>query len=164
MKVLDGFPRALEFPGEPVQQFRMGGPGPVASEITRGCDESHSEMALPDPIHQDPKGKRIAGRREPLGQRRATGGVSGICGGRAGAEHGRNSGSDLVTRLFRIATSENTDGVGGAKESGKGALSAVEFLGDGFEVLPVLNQRFRPGIDVGKRVRGRGTSKEGGAV
>src|SRR5205085_11085678 len=80
-----------EFAGEPIEQFRMGGPFALGAEIIGGLDQASAEELLPEPIHFDPGCERVLGTDEPTREIEAIG-----CSVRAqGRQHGRCAGLDL---------------------------------------------------------------------
>ena len=84
-----------EVDGQPVQQFRMGGPGALVSEITGGLYDAASEDHLPHAVHCDAGSERMIRAGDPLGEIEAGG--AGVSSERR--QDGGHAGSHFIARL-----------------------------------------------------------------
>ena len=83
-------PRADEFGGQPVEQFRMRRLRALRAEIVLRLHDAAAEILLPDAIHGDAREQRILRVRHPAGQIQAIELAAGNLGrGSEHAQHGR---------------------------------------------------------------------------
>ena len=57
-----------EMPGQPIEQFGMGGSGSLDSEVARRAHQTAAEVMLEYPIDDHPCGERVVGCSDPVGQ------------------------------------------------------------------------------------------------
>ena len=64
-------PRSMNVARQPVEQLGMGRQPPLAAEVLRRRDQAAAEEHLPDAVHGDARGQRVAAIGQPAGQAEA---------------------------------------------------------------------------------------------
>src|SRR3954466_11171176 len=94
-----------EFGGQPIEQLRVGGQGPLRAKIIFGFDNAASEIFLPDSIDHDARGERIFGSSDPMREVQPIG--PGLAGGNLKRRHnGWNTGGNFAAIPSEIAFDE----------------------------------------------------------
>ena len=113
-EALDGPPVLAQAQGEVIEEFRVGGPIPVESEVIRRGDDSPAHEVHPDAVGGDARGQGVLGADEPLGELQPAAGACGQLHGIAAVQHRDQSARDAAGLLADLAPHEERAVVGDA--------------------------------------------------